>query len=67
MDYLPNPFMPSGFFYYNSLDRFISFINGVRLVIIIVMFCRKLFTYANSVDSDHMMHSVACDLGLHCL
>ena len=32
-----NPFMPSGVFYFNSLDRFISYIRGVWLVIIIVM------------------------------
>ena len=37
-----NPFMPSGFFYFNSLDKFISYISGVWLVIIIVMFCKKL-------------------------
>ena len=24
-----NPFMPSGFFYFNSLDRFTSYIRGV--------------------------------------
>ena len=24
-----NPFMPSGFFYFNSLDRFIFYIRGV--------------------------------------
>ena len=37
-----NPFMPSGFFYFNSLDKFISCIRGVWLVIIIVMFCGKI-------------------------
>ena len=25
------------------------------------------FLYANSVDADKMLHSVACVLGLHCL
>ena len=39
-----NPFMPSGFIYRNFLDRFISYIRGVWLVIIIVMFCRKIWT-----------------------
>ena len=39
-----NPFMPSGFFYFNSLDRFISYIRGVWLVLIIVMFCRNILT-----------------------
>ena len=32
-----NPFMPSGFFYFKSLDRFIFYIRGVWLVFIIVM------------------------------
>ena len=39
-----NPFMPSGFFYINSLDRFISNIRGVWLAFIIVMFCRNIWT-----------------------
>ena len=32
--------MPSGFFYLNILDRFISYIKGDWLKFIIVMFCR---------------------------
>ena len=36
-----NPFMPSGLFYLNSLDRFISYIGGVWLVVIITMFDRS--------------------------
>ena len=37
-----NPFIPSGFFYFNSLDRFIFYIRGVWLVFIIFMFCRNI-------------------------
>ena len=36
-----NPFMASGFFYHNTLDWSISYIRGVRLVFIIIMFCRN--------------------------
>ena len=36
-----NPCMPSVFFYFNSLDKFISYIRGVWLVFIIVMFYRN--------------------------
>ena len=35
------PFKPSGLFYLNSLDRSISFIRGVWLNFIIVMFCKN--------------------------
>ena len=39
--YIFNPFMPSGLFYLNSLDRFISYRRGVwLLILIIIMFCR---------------------------
>ena len=56
--------MPSGFFYFNSLDKFISYIRDVWLFffIIIVMFIEISQLNANSEDSDQ--HS---DLGLHCL
>ena len=39
-----NPFMPSRLFYLNSLDRYIPYIRGVRLVLIIVMFHRNFWT-----------------------
>ena len=40
-----NPFMPNWFFYLNSLDRSISYIRGLWLVFIIIMFCRNVWTY----------------------
>ena len=39
-----NPFMLSGLFYLNSLDRFIPYIGGVWLVFIITMFCKNFWT-----------------------
>ena len=39
-----NPFINSGLFYLNSIDRSVSYISGVRLVFIIVMFCRNFQT-----------------------
>ena len=36
-----NPFMPSRFFYLKSLDKSISYIRGIWLVFIIIMFCRN--------------------------
>ena len=47
-----NPFMPSEFFYFNLLNRFIFYIRGVWLAFIFFTFCRRF---------------VASDLGLHCL
>ena len=37
-----NPFMPIGFFYFNSLGKFISCIKGVWLVFIIVISYRNI-------------------------
>ena len=62
-----NPFMPSGRFYLNSLDRFISYIGGVWLVFIIAMFCRNSELNANRADHGQTPRSAASDLGLHCL
>ena len=59
--------MPSGFFYFNSLDGFISYIRGVWLVFIIIIFAEISELNANSVDPDQMPHSAVSDLGLHCL
>ena len=36
-----NPYRPSGLFYHNSLDKSISYISGVWLVFINIMFCRN--------------------------
>ena len=62
-----NPFMPSGIFNLDSLDRFISYIGGVWLVFLITMFARISELNANNVDPDQMPHSAASNLGLHCL
>ena len=42
--FVVNPFMPNGFFYFNFLDRSISYIEGVWLVFIVAMFCRNIWT-----------------------
>ena len=46
------PFMPSGIFYLDFLDRSISYIWGVWLVIIISCFVEIPERNANSVDPD---------------
>ena len=51
--------IPSGLFYLNLLDRSISYIRGVWLVFIIILYCRNMSELnANCVDSDLMSHSV---------
>ena len=63
-----NPFMPSGLFYLDSLDRSISYIRGIWLVFIIVMFCKKILKLmANHVDPDQTPRYAVFDLHLHCL
>ena len=59
--------MPSGLFYFNSLDRSISNIRGVWLVLLLSCFVDISEHNANSVNHDQMPHSVVSDLGLHCL
>ena len=59
--------MPSGLFYLNSLDRFISHIGGVWLLFIMTMFLENSEPYATCVVPDPTPHSAAFDLGLHCL
>ena len=59
--------MPNGFFYFNSLDRFISYIRGVLLVFILSCFVEIPELNANTVDPDQTPHFAASDLGLHCL
>ena len=60
------PFMPSGLFYLNSLDKSISYIRGVWTVFII-MFVEISELNASSVDPDQPLRSAAYDPGLHCL
>ena len=65
-----NPFMPSGFFYHTSLDRYISSKRGVCLVFLLFPCCTEIpvvtVLNANSVDPDQTPRSAASDLGLHC-
>ena len=61
------PFMPSGIFYLDFLDRSISYIWGVWLVIIISCFVEIPERNANSVDPDQTPRSAASDQRLHCL
>ena len=62
-----NPFVPRGFFYFNCLDGFNSYISVVWLVFIIVMFVEISELNANSVDPDQTLRSAASDLDQHCL
>ena len=57
--------MLRGLFYVNSLDWSISYIRGVQLVFIYIMFVEVSDLNANSVNSDQMPHSAASGLGLH--
>ena len=65
--HLVNPCMPSGIFYHNSLERSVSYINGVWLVLLLPCFVIILELNANRVDPDQTPHVAASDLGLHCL
>ena len=47
-----NPFMPSGLFFFNSLDRSISSKRGVWLVLLLPWFTDIPLFNANSVDPD---------------
>ena len=62
-----NPFMPSGLFYYNSLDRFISNRRSVWLVLMITIFVEFLVFNSKSVEPNQTPRSAASDLYLHCL
>ena len=59
--------MPSGLFYFKYLDKSISYIKGVWLVFIIIMFCRNFLLNAKTVDPDQTPRSPASDLGPHIL
>ena len=49
--------MPNGFFYFNSLDRFISYIRGIWLFLLLPCFLEIPAFNANSVDLDQTPHS----------
>ena len=59
--------MPSGLFYINYLDRFISNLRFVWLVLLSPCCIAGPVISANSVDPDQTPHSAASDLGLHYL
>ena len=59
--------MPSGFSYFNFLDRSNSSRRGAWVVKIITIFYKISVLNANSVDPDQMPRTVASDLSLHCL
>ena len=59
--------MASGLFYLKSLNRSISNRRGFWVIFIIPCFIEIRIFNAYSVDPDQMLHSVASDLGLHCL
>ena len=58
--------MPSGFFYFNYLDKFISYIRGVCFLLL-SCFIEISELNSNSVDPDQMPCSAMFDLGQHCL
>ena len=62
-----NPFMQSGLFNLNSMDRSISTRRGVWLVFILPCFIEIPVFNAKSVDHDQTLRSAVSDLGLHCL
>ena len=57
-----NPFMPSRFFYFNSLDKYISYIRIVWIVLPLSCFIEISELNSNSVDPDQTPRSVASDL-----
>ena len=62
--------MPSGFFYFNSLGKFITYIRGVWLVFFLLLlscFIEISKLHVNSVDPHQTTRSVASDLGPNCL
>ena len=59
--------MSSGPFYLKFLDRSISYMRGVCLVLILPCLTEIPVRNANSVDPDQTPHSAASDLGLQCL
>ena len=61
------PFMPSGLFHLISLDRSISYIRDILLVLLLPSFIEIPVFNANSLDPDQTPRFAASDLGLHCL
>ena len=65
--FILNPFMLSGLFYLESLDKSISNIRGVWLVFLLPRYTEIPVLIANSVDADQTPQNAASDLDLHCL
>ena len=59
--------MPSGFFYFNSFDRFISYQRDVWLFLLLPCFVEIPAFNANDVDPDQTPRSATFDLDLYCL
>ena len=62
--------MPSGFFYFNPLNRFIAHIQckGCLARFLFLSHFEEISELnVNSVDPDQIPRSAASDLGLHCL
>ena len=56
--------MPNGLFYLNSLDKPISYIWGVWLVLLLSCYVEISELHVNSVGPDQTPSSAASDLGL---
>ena len=65
--HLLNPFIPSGLFHINSLDRFVSSIRSAWSVFFITIFIAIPDLNTNNVDPDQTPSSVASDLDRNCL
>ena len=55
-----NPFLPSGLFYVNYFDQFISNIRSVWLVFIFTMFYSNSCPIKKQTVSDHGLHFMRC-------
>ena len=63
-----NPFKPSGLFYLNSLDRYISCIRVSGYFFLLLSCFVEISEFnSHSVDPDQTPRSVASDPDLHCL
>ena len=61
-----NPFMSSGLFYHDTLNRSISNNRMCGLFLLLLCYIEFPLLHANSLDPDQMPYSVASDQGLHC-
>ena len=61
------PFIPNGISHSYQLEQSISVLRDVRWYFSFLFKFQKKIKQANSGDPDQTPHSVASDLGLHCL